>query len=248
MQQIIRTCVVCLLLGFSAAMPASDLAKEKRWADQVIEALLDGEAITLNDGKTGFLGILTETVSEKPAGGAIVLHGSGVHPDWPQVVHPLRVRLTAHGWTTLSLQLPVLANEAEYKDYIPVIPDAASRIQAGIKHLQSMGLKRIVIIAHSLGTVMAGHALANGLTGVDAYVAVGMPDGAIQYLDKISIPTLDLYGQNDLENIVKSAPQRRQASSHNKAYRQVASPGADHFFNEKDDQLLATVIAWLEKR
>jgi len=38
-------------LVFSAG--ASDLDKEKRWAGQVVEAILDGDAIWLNDGSNG---------------------------------------------------------------------------------------------------------------------------------------------------------------------------------------------------
>ena len=248
-----KTILISLLLLSVSATPlasdpaTSDLAKEQRWADQIIEALLDGEAITLNDGKNDFLGILTESEKDKPSG-AIVLHGLGVHPDWAQVVHPLRVGLPEHGWTTLSLQLPILANEAEFKDYIPLIPDAAPRIRAGIKHLRSLGISRVVIIAHSLGTVMTAHALANDDMGVAGFAAVGMPEDSGQYLREIKVPTLDLYGENDLERIVASAEQRKAAAAHNKQYSQVMGKGADHFFNDRDEQLLATIVAWLNRR
>ena len=54
-----------MLLGACLAMVslalASDLEKERRWADQVVDALLDGEAVVLNDGRADFLGIVTES-------------------------------------------------------------------------------------------------------------------------------------------------------------------------------------------
>ena len=43
----------------------------------------------------------------------IVIHGIGIHPNWETIVKPLRVQLAAKGWNTLSLQMPVLANDAD---------------------------------------------------------------------------------------------------------------------------------------
>jgi len=236
--------LVILIAGLAPSAWSSDLAKEKRWAEQIVEALLDGEAITLNDGRHDFLGILTEA-EKANATGAIILHGIGVHPDWPQVVHPLRVGLVERGWTTLSLQLPILPNEAEQKDYLPIIPDAAPRIRAGIEHLRGMGMKKIVIIAHSMGTRMANHAMAGDTMGVSGYIAIGMPPGATAYLDKIRIPMLDLYGDNDLEGVVKAAGQRRTLASDNPGYMQRVGQNADHFFSDQDGQLLNIVTDWL---
>ena len=94
----------CLSLGPSYA---SDTAKEKRWADQVVDSIMVGDAEWLKVGKSKILSIYTENTTEKAIGGAIVLHGSGVHPNWDQVVRPLRSQLPDYGWSTLSLQLPV---------------------------------------------------------------------------------------------------------------------------------------------
>ena len=101
-----------LLTILSVPSLASDTAKEKRWADQIVDTLMEGEAVWLQAGQTKFLGIYTESATKPAKGAVIVLHGIGAHPDWTDVVHPLRVGLTEHGWTTLSLQMPILANEA----------------------------------------------------------------------------------------------------------------------------------------
>lgn len=56
---------------------ASDLSKEKRWAEQIEDALLDGEPVTLNDGVNDFFAI--DTTAENPNSTAIILlHGIGV--------------------------------------------------------------------------------------------------------------------------------------------------------------------------
>ena len=52
------------LLVFSVNGFASDLAKEKRWANQVVDSLMDGEAEMLNDGNSEFLGIYTQAAED----------------------------------------------------------------------------------------------------------------------------------------------------------------------------------------
>jgi pimeloyl-ACP methyl ester carboxylesterase len=222
---------------------ASDLAKEQRWREQVVDAILDGEAVDLNDGKNDFLAIYTEGENGHKIG-LIILHGIGVHPDHPMVVNPLRVGLAEKGWSTLSIQLPVLANEATSEDYAPLIPDAAPRIQAAIDYLKAADYKKIIIVAHSLGTLMASDALAKNKVSVDAFVAIGMGNGA-DNLKKINIPMLDIYGSQDLENVVRGAAKRRVAADHNKHYTQIRARDADHFFNDKEAALIELVDKWL---
>jgi len=246
------------LLTLNGTAIASDKAKEKRWADQIVDAIMVGEAqwIDIKDHK--ILGIYTEATSAKVTGAALVLHGSGVHPNWPDVVYPLRTQLPDHGWHTLSIQMPVLPNEAKYEDYAPLFPEVAPRIEAGIKYLQGKGLKNIVIIAHSLGTTMTAHYLANNpSSNVQAFVAVGMPGqhakieqmNNIKALEKIKLPLLDIFGGDDLENIRNTKTQRANAAKRagNAKYTQVEVPAANHFFNNMGDTLVKRVRGWLAK-
>ena len=100
----------------------SDTAKESRWAEQVIDGLLDGDEVWLiDDSGHEFLGILTE--GDRSSGRAVVLlHGIGVHPNWPDVIYPLRAGLLEQNITTLSLQMPILENEADEREYVAVNP------------------------------------------------------------------------------------------------------------------------------
>ena len=127
---------------------ASDLEKEKRWADQIVDAIFDGEAIWLNDGENDFLGIVTESAENKHRA-VIVMHGTGIHPDWQQVVQPLRVGLVEHGWKTLSIQMPILGNDAQYSEHAQLYHEVAPRIDAAIDYLINSGSKNIVLIGHS---------------------------------------------------------------------------------------------------
>jgi hypothetical protein len=102
--------LIITLAVLSFTTHASDLEKEKRWVDQVVDAILDGDAVWLNDGTSEFLGIYTEAEKDKSRA-VIVMHGTGIHPDWQQVIQPLRVGLTEHNWNTLSIQMPILPND-----------------------------------------------------------------------------------------------------------------------------------------
>lgn len=234
------------ILLLSVDISASDLAKEKRWADQIIDSLLDGEAIYLNDGRHEFLAL--DTLPESSGEQAVILlHGIGVHPDWPQVIHPLRVQLPESGWRTLSLQLPVLANEATGEDYQPLMRDVPARINAGIDYLQKDGVKRIVIVAHSLGAEMASYYLAKQKTPVAAYVGIGMGSRNTEYLKSINIPVLDIYGSKDLQSVLESVANRQQASKNNGGYKQLRIEQADHFFENRESELLEAVMRWLKR-
>ena len=244
-----------LLFGSSYA---SDTAKEKRWADQVVDSIMVGDAQWLNVGKNKILAIYTENTTEKAIGGAIVLHGSGVHPNWDQVIRPLRSQLPDHGWSTLSLQLPVLNNEAEYKDYIPLFKEVAPRIDAGVKFLKSKGIRNIVIVAHSLGSSMAGHYMAGKPdSAIRAFVAIGVSGnmhkkdnvGYLTSLKTIKVPVLDIFGSNDLSQVLASEKSKARVArkAGNKKYTQVKISGANHFFDNKDDVLVKRVRGWLLK-
>ncbi len=75
-----------IALIISPPILASDQQKEARWAAQIVDSLLDGAAIHLNDGEHDFLAIETPAQNGRTERTAIILHGTGVHPNWPTVV------------------------------------------------------------------------------------------------------------------------------------------------------------------
>jgi len=254
---VLRTlCVGLFLLLPLATAQASDLAKEKRWADQIVDALIDGEAVWLQAGKDKVLGIYTESAADTVHGAVIVLHGVGVHPDWPDVVYPLRVQLAGRGWHTLSVQMPILRNEAGYQEYVPLFPEIAPRMQAAIAFLKGKGVNNIVVAGHSLGSTMAAYYLANHpAAGVRALVAVGVSGiqfgdnkpGYFNSLSRLKLPVLDIYGSEDLRPVLESVAER--AAIAKKAgvtpYDQVMVKGANHFFQGKAPELVNNVADWM---
>ena len=244
--------ILSLALAFNAA--ASDLSKEKRWADQVVDSIIDGDEVWLKQDSNKFLGIYTEAATNKNRG-LVIMHGMGVHPNWQQVVQPLRVNLAEHNWNTLSIQMPILRNEAEHNEYAPLFDEVAPRINAAINHLRKNGSKEIVLVAHSLGSSMAAHYLSKSQKGIKGFVAIGMSGlakdsrmNSIRSLEKINIPMLDLYGNEDLDSVMTATKLRADAANKagNKHYVQIKITG-NHFFDGQEDTLVKTVAKWLEK-
>jgi pimeloyl-ACP methyl ester carboxylesterase len=237
-----------------AAATGSDQGKEQRWRDQIVDSLMDGDAVDLRAGDVTFLGLFTETENDTGRA-AIIVHGIGIHPNWPQVVYPLRTALPGDGWSTLAIQMPVLPNEATDAEYAPLIAESAPRLDAAIAYLKEQGAERVVIIAHSLGATMANAYLAADPGSVDAYVALGMSSNGpqagrdnVELVSKITVPMLDLFGENDLEAVVSGAGARAKAASGNPGFHQAQIPGADHFFDGDEDAMVKTVVQWLDEQ
>jgi len=253
----IAVLALCLLCAASGAS-ASDILKERRWATQIENDLVVGDPLYLKAGDREFFTIYTPAGGSKPRGGVILLHGIGAHPDWPDVISPLRQELPETGWATLSLQLPILPNDAKSGEYIPLQPEANERISTGIRYLQQQGFRNIAIVGHSLGSTMGLNFLATQPPDgklVQAYVGIGISrdtDGspnAPSLLSKISMPILDIYGSQDLKEVLNKAKERANAAkrSENTVYRQVEVPGADHFFRGLEATLVKRVSSWLTR-
>ena len=250
--------VATIILIISSALPgnapASDLAREQRLAEQTVEAILDGEPVMLKTDGHAFLGIYTEAVTEPAQDAAIILHGRGMHPDWAQVAGPLRIGLPEQGWSTLSLQMPVLGKEASYYDYAAVFPEATPRINAGISYLQEQGIQRIVLIAHSCGVHMSMAWLEQqGSHDIAAYIGIGM--GATDYqqpmrkpfpFEKIQVPLLNIYGSEDYPAVLRQADALEPVLADiNPASAQIRVAGADHYFDGYNEELVAAITGWL---
>lgn len=247
--------IILLFYLITPVSHASDLAKEQRWADQIVDSLITGDAEWLPVGDLKVLSIYTPSETEPVSGAAIILHGIGIHPDWPDVIHPLRTRLPDAGWATLSVQMPILPNEANGIDYLPLLPEVLPRIDAAIDFLQAQGINNIVIIAHSLGTIMTSYYLNKQPTSkVRAVVGISMTEidtdnqmSNVAMLKNITIPVLDIYGSLDEEHVREYSQQRQQSaiSANNPAYQQVVIKDANHFYNGKDDKLLEVIQDWI---
>ena len=241
------------------AASQSDLAKEKRWEEQILPSLMVGEAVKLKAGGVEFLGLYAEPATEKAKGAVILLHGMGVHPAWPDVIEPLRMELPEHGWHTLSLQMPILDNEAEEKDYSPLFPEVPFRIQAGVDYLKSKGISNIVISGHSTGATMAFYYLATTRDpAVKTFAILSCGTGiqkdarsnTLENFKKIQgVNIVDVYGSEDTKKVLSALTQRKSLAPeiHGMRYQILKINGAGHFYRERQGELVNQLSALLDR-
>ncbi len=105
-----------LLVPVTRADSVSDTAKEQRWANQITDQLIVGEPIWLEADGHRFLAIYTPAETASPRGTALLVHGIGAHPDWPQVIQPLRSGLSEQGWQSLSCRCRCLRRGSTRRD------------------------------------------------------------------------------------------------------------------------------------
>jgi pimeloyl-ACP methyl ester carboxylesterase len=237
--------VLFFLFLFSLDAFSQDYEKEKRWADDILPTLLIGKAEWLQQ-KNGhrFLSLYTE--AKDPKGAVIVAHGRGWSPDF-ELYGTLRTRLAEEGWTTLSIQLPVLPSTAILGLYVPLYPDARERFQLAVDFLKAKGYRNIAIVSHSLGATMANQYLIRTEdTSVKAWVFIGILQG-LQEMFRVQIPTLDVYGGNDWTVTMWGAPERAAQLKNHPGSGQVMVPGAKHFFEGREDELVKIITGFLDR-
>ncbi len=250
-----RSSVILVFATFfcQAVAAAPDFDREARMADEIIDAILEGEPEWLEADGREFLSIYTEAENSEVA--VLILHGRGFHPDWADTVNPLRVDLAERGYSTLSLQMPVLGKDAKYYDYVPIFQYAHSRIEAGIRFMRGNDHRKVVLLAHSCGVHMAMDWIrTKSDRSIDAFIGLGM--GATDFnqpmhqafpLERIHVPVLDLYGAEDYPAVIRMASDRKKMiddSGHEKS-RQAIVPGADHYFTDQGSLLVNLVADWL---
>jgi pimeloyl-ACP methyl ester carboxylesterase len=238
--------VLFLLFSLSCDAFCQDYEKEKRWADDILPTLMVGDAVWLQQ-KNGhrFLTLFIDK-GEKSKGAVIIAHGRGWSPDF-ELYGTLRTRLADEGYTTLSIQLPVLPSTAILGLYVPLYPDARERFQLAVDFLKAKGYKNVAIVSHSLGATMANqYLIRTDDTSVKAWVFIGILQG-LEEMYRIKIPTLDVYGSNDWTVTMWGAPEREKQLREHPGSGQVMVPGAKHFFEGKEDELLRIVTAFLDK-
>ena len=239
--------ILILLTIFSVPMAmGADYEREKRWADEIVPGIVIGNPVYLQTGNgRKFLNLYTETAKAKAA--VIVVHGRGIHPDMG-LIGVLRTRLADHGYTTLSVQMPVLWAEARGNDYLPDFPEAGERLASAVKYLQDKGYKKIALVSHSMGARMSSDFLKNNPAApLFAWVSVSITNDALGSLGALKFPVLDLYGENDLPQVLDNNNARAQVIKKLKGSVQIMAPNADHFFEGQDNALVKYVKSFLDR-
>ena len=260
--------VVMLLI--LTELNAADTGAEQQWLEQIRNNIDIGQPqdLPLKDAAgadSTFFSIYTPHTTAKPKGAVILMHGLGAHPDWKDVIHPLRTELPDKGWASLSIQLPLSASaKQDESSQKQLIESTVPRIDAAIAFLRSQSYDYIALISHGYGSLISLNFLqakADARTPddkplVNAAVIISTPSSGTSIphnspamIEKLSIPLLDLYGSRDNANVMRSAKARKAAAykAANKQFRQTETIGANHFYQGLDDELVSYIYYWLNK-
>jgi len=255
-----------LVLGLSLIFTAQnawslDRYLEKRLALQLSKHIKTGKPIQLPLAHDDFFAIYTEATTPKSRGGAILVHGLGAHPDWPQMISPLRQQLPGYGWNTLSIHISLIKDNASKKDYERLYQDTHRRIKSAINYFEKRGIYNTVLIGHSLGASMALTYVNNvkkkpsgiiAIVGVSMYDHIELPQNYMtaNAIANMKIPVFDIYGSRDNVEIQHSVRNRYMAAKKtgNKLFTQLGISGADHFFTGLETKLLKRIRVWINNR
>lgn len=251
-----------LISALSVSADALDQEREKLVSGKIAEEVKQGDVLWLDANGEKFLALLIKQTNQKANGAVIILHGMGAHADWPQTISPLRTALPEYGWTTLSIQLPVIAPKNQIEDYGKTLDQATARIDAAISLLHENKFRNIVAIGHSFGAASVLSYLEQQKDEekekkIIALVAIGLQDYAylkppidvLGLIEKSKLPLLDIYGTRDYKEAIDQAADRRLAAKKgsNSQYVQVEIEGADHYFNKLEDVLIKRIRGWMNK-
>lgn len=239
-------------LHVAAHAQHADYAREQRWADEVAAQLVVGDAVRLRAAGREVLALHAAGSGDAKAGAArpaiVLVHGLGVHPDHG-VIGELRTRLADAGYTTLSVQMPVLdADVRDGNDYAKTFDEAAARIAAADAWLRARGATRTVLVSHSMGAWMSNVYFAR-TPGAPfaAWVCMGIT-GRIGDMGGNALPILDVRGEHDLELSRRwmSVTARAWTLRGHPGSRQVEIAGADHHYAKREEVLAKEIAAFVD--
>lgn len=230
------------------------------WEKQISSGLIDKveatEIFWLETITNSFVALFNQHKSGPAKGAVIVLHSMGGHADWPEVISPLRTMLPEFGWPTLSVQLPLISPENNIEEYGKTFQETNQRINAAVKELRKRKFSKIIIIGYGFGGLSSLVFLEKeSFKHIDALITISLQDYAyikppidlLRLIGKIKIPTLDIFGSLDFKEGIESAPDRRLASkkSGNYSYTQIEIKGANHSFNNMENDLIQYIVDWI---
>ena len=190
------------------------------------------------------LAILTEPPGAA-AGGIVIVHGLGVHPDWG-LIGGLRTGLADAGYVTLSVQMPVLAANATRDDYAA---DAArgcgaDRRRGRLSSRQGHREDRDRFAQHGRvdGECVSG---ATRRVAIDAWAPIGM-FGAFAVPPKE--PVLDVVAETEIAPVRDiGARARSRHCRRMRARARSRSPAPTIISNSQQKELVAAIAAFLER-
>lgn len=238
----------------SAAPPA--------WSEALqADARLTKDLAWLDVGQEKALYLYRRGTAGVQRGAVVILHDLPDHADWPSVVRPLRNQLPAHGWETLSLQLPPAADPWKTEAYLQAV---GARIAAALALINKTSDRPVMLLGVGTGASAAAWFLSNnpkspvrGLIAVSPRPFPGQSQVELKTLmAAVSTPILEVFAERDHPNVLEGVSDREtlaaarptttSASKDRPArYRQMAIEGAEADYTGQADVLTKRIRGWM---
>ena len=152
----------------------------------------------------------------------------------------LRTHLADAGYTTLSVQMPVLSAGASRDDYAVALPAAGERIARGDRVPAREGHRedrhRLAQHGRDDGQRLPRAARA---CAIDAWVPIGM---LVDFASPPKEPVQDVIAESELPAVAAAAPLRAKRLPSDACSRQVTIAGADHYFERRQKEPAAASL------
>ena len=189
---------------------ASEILKQQLPANQIVWLSTAAKRDTL--------ALLKKSEALEAAGAVIILPDLNHHPDWPQMIHPMRRYFPRFGWATLSIQTPVDIDTTREQSINKAYETVKLRIIAAINYLVTNSAKTIILLGRGHSAHFAVRYAAEHQTqaNIDALVFVSAFDdfssNTSNYMKSIAIPMLDIFAEKDDVRVLSSAQARLVAA------------------------------------
>jgi pimeloyl-ACP methyl ester carboxylesterase len=232
-----------------------DMHRELQIAEEIGARAHPDEAIRLETSGLGFQGLYREAVSKDVRGGIVLLHGRDSNQDAADLIRPLRLGLPEHGWSTLSLAMPIAVSDNP-QGHADLVPGAIARLQSGIAFLTEKKIGTIALLAHDTGAWTILRYLADAPDS-SVKAAVLIDPAPVRELDvpqispgspsAVRFPILEILSRRVSVPMDDEASRKRIIMKANPSYRLVILNEPDRGWQDSGDFLLNRIHGWLSQ-
>ncbi len=250
--------ILCLIVMpaflHGSELLSPDLQRENMIYQQNLSEIFEGEQKFV-EYKYGKYSIL-EIFDDENDSAVLYLHGRGLNPNEQNLANPMRIEMS-DVYNTYSIQLPVLKKNSTYYEYVNIFYDSDERIKSAIRYILKNN-RKLTIIAHSCGVHMLMSYIRNYNLSPEVEALVLIGSGAVdkgqkllyQYpYNKISVPILDLFGENDFHLVLQESRSRKELiKGTSKKSRQIEIKSSNHYHDDNSQEVIEIVKKWLSHR
>ena len=240
-----------IIFSCSTKQVRPDITRELMIYEQSLNEIFEGEHYYQNYsyGKYSIIKIYDKNYEAA----ILYLHGRGLNPNEQNLAYPIRTKMS-NMFNTYSIQLPVLKKQSTYYEYVEIFYDSDERIKSTIENILNTN-NELIIIAHSCGVHMLMSYIRNNKLSSHIKSLVLIGSGAVDKgqrllnpypYAKITIPILDIYGENDFHLVLKRSKDRKQSIEEiSTKSKQIEIKLSNHYHDDNSNEIIDQVKKWL---